>query len=143
VKALSFVVYGDPRPQGSKRAIVNRHTGKPAVIESGGAPLRTWRADIMAAARSEIAKAGEWSAFAGPLYVDMLFYLRRPKRPKAALPITRPDVDKLARAVMDALGAAGVFNDDAQVTTLYVGKRYSEPPRLAVNVREEPSGGGA
>lgn len=132
MRSLAFDVYGDAVPQGSKRAIVNRHTGKPAVIESGGARLRTWRADVVAAARQAMDGQGP---FEGPVTLFVVFYLHRPKRPKNELPIVRPDIDKLARGLIDALATAGVFLDDSQVTDLYVQKRYSnEPPRAYIAV---------
>lgn len=134
VRSLTFDVFGDAVPQGSKRAIVNRHTGKPAVIESGGARLRTWRSDVVAAARSAMSGQGP---FEGPVTLFVVFHLRRPKRPKNEVPIVRPDVDKLARGLLDALAAAGVFHDDAQVTDLSVRKRYSDEPRAYVAVSEE------
>lgn len=39
----------------------------------------------------------------------------------------RPDVDNLAKAVLDACTTAGVWKDDAQVTQLAVEKRWAEP----------------
>ena len=131
MRSLTFDVYGDAVPQGSKRAIVNRHTGKPAVIESGGARLRTWRSDVVAVAREAMNGGGP---FEGPVTLFVVFHMRRPKRPKNALPIVRPDADKMVRAILDALQAAGVFHDDAQVTDLSVKKRYADHPRAYVAV---------
>ena len=42
---ISLFVPGTPKPQGSKRRFVNKHTGKVAVVESAGAPLEYWRGD--------------------------------------------------------------------------------------------------
>ena len=39
----------------------------------------------------------------------------------------RPDIDKLARAILDALTDARVWPDDGQVVTMHVEKRYGEP----------------
>ena len=36
----------------------------------------------------------------------------------------RPDLDNLAKAVLDAMGDAGVFGDDAQVARLILSKRW-------------------
>lgn len=38
----------------------------------------------------------------------------------------RPDVDKLSRAVLDALSMAGIWGDDSQVTHLCATKRVAE-----------------
>ena len=45
---IRVFVPGTPKPQGSKRAIVNQHTGKASLIESS-AGVKTWRDDIRAA----------------------------------------------------------------------------------------------
>jgi Holliday junction resolvase RusA-like endonuclease len=43
-----------------------------------------------------------------PLTVYLHFWLPRPKKPKNKLPITRPDLDNLAKSVFDALnGCSG------------------------------------
>jgi Holliday junction resolvase RusA-like endonuclease len=47
----------------------------------------------------------------------------------------RPDLDKLVRAVLDALVGAGVIRDDAQVAELHASKRYGEWPGLIVVLR--------
>lgn len=39
----------------------------------------------------------------------------------------RPDADKLARAVLDAITESGTIRDDAQVVSLRVRKRYGQP----------------
>jgi hypothetical protein len=39
----------------------------------------------------------------------------------------RPDADKLARAVLDAITESGTIRDDAQVVSLQVRKRYGQP----------------
>ena len=45
----------------------------------------------------------------------------------------KPDLDNVAKAVLDALNAV-VYSDDVQVTRLLVTKQYSLEPRLVVNV---------
>ena len=69
--------------------------------------------------------------------MSLAFYFSRPKsvsykkRPDHTV---KPDIDKLIRAVLDAL--TGIFYaDDAQVDELYVTKMYGDPPRVEVEVR--------
>ena len=62
----------------------------------------------------------------GPVEVLLHFELARPKSARRLLPSTKPDLDKLARAVLDALTGV-VFKDDAQVVDLRVTKRYGTP----------------
>ena len=130
MRSMAFQVFGDPIPQGSKRAFVVKN--RAVVVDDNKAPLRSWRSAIVDAARAEL--NGD-APDLGPVRVTLMFFLRQPKRPKAPVPITKPDVDKLARAVLDGMTDAGVFRDDSQVTTLTVRKRYTtEAPHLRVFV---------
>jgi Holliday junction resolvase RusA-like endonuclease len=130
VRSLSFQVFGDPVPQGSKRAFVVKN--RPVVVDDNKATLRSWRSAVIDAARAGI--NGDAPEL-GPIRVTLMFFLRRPQRPKAGVPIVKPDIDKLARAVLDGMMDAGVFRDDSQVTTLTARKRYTtEAPCVLVFV---------
>lgn len=65
----------------------------------------------------------------GPATLEVVFYMERPatitvsKRPHPVLP---PDIDKLVRAVGDALSDARVWGDDSQVVKLVAFKRYAD-----------------
>jgi Holliday junction resolvase RusA-like endonuclease len=131
VRSLAFQVFGDPVPQGSKRAFVVKQRAV-VVVDTNKPSLRSWRSQIVDAARHEM--SGDTPEL-GAVRVTLMFFLRQPGRPKAGVPITRPDVDKLARAVLDGLTDAGVFRDDSQVTTLTARKRYTtEAPCVRVFV---------
>ena len=130
MRSLAFVVFGDPIAQGSKRAFVVKQ--RAVVVDDNRATLQSWRSEITSAARAEL--NGD-APDLGPIRVTMMFFLRQPKRPKASVPITKPDVDKLARAVLDGMTDAGVIRDDSQVTTLTARKRYTtDAPRVQVFV---------
>lgn len=47
----------------------------------------------------------------------------------------KPDVDNIAKAVMDGLTGVA-YNDDNQVALLLVSKEYAEEPRIEVTVRD-------
>ena len=131
---IKLRVYGMPAPQGSKKAYAVK--GRPVIVDDNPAPLRAWRSEVAAEAR--IAMGGP--PFGGAVEVACTFVLPRPlahystgknrgqvKSSAPLRPSTRPDVDKLARAVLDALtGIAWV--DDGQVADLYVGKVYQASP---------------
>lgn len=133
MRSLTFQVFGDPVPQGSKRAFVVKN--RAVVVDDNKATLRSWRSQIVDAARAEL--NGEGPEL-GPVRITLMFFLRRPQRPKAGVPIVKPDVDKLARAVLDGMTDAGVFRDDSQVTTLTARKRYTtEAPCVRVFVDQD------
>jgi len=125
---ISFTVHGVPVPQGSKRALVHRSTGRAVVIEQGGARHRDWRADIKAAASDAmyVSAGNRHVMFPGPVGVSVCFTVPKPKsapKTRRTWPGKRPDLDKLVRAVLDAI-TGEVIADDAQVVTLYCGKVY-------------------
>jgi crossover junction endodeoxyribonuclease RusA len=77
------------------------------------------------------------SLFDGPVRVRIVFNRSRPKskRKKAMYAATRPDIDKLARAVLDAMTGI-VFIDDAQVAGLIAEKRYADRASVEITVEE-------
>jgi Holliday junction resolvase RusA-like endonuclease len=50
------------------------------------------------------------------------------KRFKHAAHTPRPDLDKLTRAVFDALTIAGIVEDDSHITSAVIAKRYADSP---------------
>lgn len=109
--ALAVFVYGTPKPKGSKDYKGRRANGSAILAES--ANVAPWAAEVARVVR----EAGV--RIAGPVQVDLRFCLRRPQRARIDAPADRkPDVDKLARAVLDALTEAGAIEDDARVTDL-------------------------
>lgn len=137
---LSVFVPGKPAPQGSKRAIVNKG-GKVSMIESSKL-VKPWRADVRDTVSEHI---GPFYATAQPgvaVSVELNFVMPRPVSTpkKAALAhVKRPDIDKLARAVLDALSSAGVWVDDSQVTRLVASKRLAivgEKPGCHITVED-------
>lgn len=118
---IVFAVYGTPAPQGSKRAL-----GRGVMVESS-AKVAPWRADVRAAALA----AWPGPPMPGPLSVALVFTLPKPKsapKRRRAWPDKRPDIDKIVRSTLDALGSAGVYIDDAQVVRLYAEKAYAGDP---------------
>ena len=138
---MRFSVNGLPIAQGSKRVI-----GK-AVIESNQSRLKPWRQEV---AQMALAEMDGDLTYSGPVSVTVMFFLPRPRghygtgrnadklRDSApAAPAVKPDIDKLARSVLDALTGI-VFHDDSQVVTLTAHKVYAEYrnyPGATVEVR--------
>lgn len=123
---LSFTVEGEAKPQGSKRGFVTK-TGKVAMVEMAGTALKSWRESVASKARHE-ATQQNWVASSEPVAVMAIFYMKKPQKPKHVLPAVRPDLDKLVRALLDALTQAkNVWGDDSQVCVLQVSKMYGDP----------------
>lgn len=140
---VCFFVPGIPRPQGSKR-----YLGPGKVVESGAKRLAPWRADVRAAAEQALGDDGPGVLWDQPVKVQLIFWLPRPKahfgsgrnadkvKPSAPRwPAGRPDLDKLARAVLDAITGV-VIADDSTVVDLCLRKRYAHNggPRFGVSV---------
>lgn len=137
---IAFAVRGIPAPQGSKRLLpLNaRPGGRPIMVESSKR-VPKWRRAIADAARAalDLLSADEQRLATGSVLVDLAFRLPRPRshygtgRNAALLkssapirPTTKPDLDKLARACLDALTGV-LWVDDSQVVMLLVSKDYA------------------
>lgn len=138
---LSFTVLGKAEPQGSARAFLPKGWNRP-VITSDNPKNKGWRKTVALEAGVAMAEAGLSDLMAGPVELEIWFHLPRPKSLKGRedVPhVTRPDVDKLARSVADALTGV-VWKDDSQVFYLKARKMYANPgaePRAIVVVTEE------
>lgn len=118
--ARTFAVVGDPVPQGSKKYVGHRR-GKPVLVESAKG-LNAWRDAIVA--RYRLSRFAGHAPFEDGVDLHLIFTFRKPKG-KRREPSVRPDLDKLARAVCDALKTAGAYRDDGQVVCLHAVKRYA------------------
>ena len=129
----NLFVPGVPAAQGSKR-----HVGNGRMVEMSKR-LGPWRAAIAEA----IVEAG-WQRdpiLAGPVAVSLTFTMPRPKshygtgrnadrlKPNAPDWVSTAvgDIDKLCRAVLDAITEAGAWRDDSQVALLTAWRLYGEP----------------
>lgn len=136
---LNMTVYGEARPQGSKRAFVRN--GRAIVVNDCPA-TKSWRQEI--ATEAERLYADE--PYTGPVYLELHFVRPRPKGHygsgknasvlKAAAPqhpTTKPDTVKLARAVEDALTGI-VWRDDSQVVDHRLRKLFGDTHRTEIGV---------
>ncbi len=140
-----FTVYGRPQPQGSTRAFMPRGATFP-VLTSDNAKLKPWRQEVAGAALHAVCLARRNAGGRDrvvlfprglPVRVTIGFYLQKPKsaRQRDFLPTKKPDLDKLARGVLDALTGIA-FEDDSQVTQLVCGKNFDVPERAEIAVQQ-------
>jgi Holliday junction resolvase RusA-like endonuclease len=134
-KTILFFVAGTPIAQGSKTLMRNR------MIDSNP-KLQPWRNAVALEAR----RFGQ-NKITGPVRLSVSFMFERPKShlTKSGLakhaplqPIYKPDLDKLTRAVGDALSVnCHLLQDDSQITEINATKRYclgSEEPGALIQI---------
>lgn len=144
---IAFTVAGVPAPQGSK---TRTRWGGMREDNEATRPWRNavaWNAGQAMVVRDEMGEASRRPPLTGPLALTAAFYFPRPKSHfrtgkhagelKANAPewcATKPDTDKLLRAVGDAITGV-IVQDDAQLVHLTATKRYGTP-RAEIAVKE-------
>ena len=130
IEELSFFVAGRPAAQGSKK-----HVGNGRMVEMSKF-LPAWRKAVVDRA-VEVLAGREGFDRDEPIHCSLQFYIPRGKTVTRTFPTVPADVDKLERAVFDALTIAKVWVDDAQVVAGTRGKRYADecPPGVRITVR--------
>tara|TARA_Y100000590_G_scaffold8514_1_gene10678 strand:+ start:121 stop:594 length:474 start_codon:yes stop_codon:yes gene_type:complete len=133
----NFRAYGDPKGQPRPRAF--SMNGKVRMYDPGTA--EHWKGQVAEAAHDHLPAA----PYQGPLMLALVFYFKRPKahfrsngllKDNAPLWVEKkPDLDNMAKAVMDALTAMGMWGDDKQVVVVNMLKRYTvDDERAGVEV---------
>ena len=128
MNSINFEIVGDPVAQGRPRA-GKSFSGKTVLYDP--AKSRDFKHYVKLVASQH--KPQE--LITGPVHLEMTFYQPTPKKyhtkPKQALieaglllPVTKPDVDNLAKGVKDGLTKI-IWQDDSQVVSMMVRKLYS------------------
>lgn len=127
---FEFTAFGDPAPQGSKR-----YVGNGRFIEASS-KLKPWRSAVADAVFLEFVRSGDETPFTEPVVVEATFRMPKPKTVKRLWPSIAPDLDKLQRALGDAMSVdAGLIEDDALIVGWHSRKVYAEPRWAGVVVR--------
>lgn len=104
---------------------------KPVVVVYSPKEYAAWQKDAGAA----LGAVASPYFFEGPVLVELLVELPRPKTTKLTAP--KPDVDNFAKSVLDAITKDGRFwSDDTQVVTLYITKAWGLEGRIQVTIKE-------
>lgn len=133
---IELMIIGTPAPQGSK-------TRTRWGVREDNPHTKPWRATVAAEA------AEAWHGrplIEGPVELDAFFVLPRPKHHyrtgtnahllKESAPVwceTKPDADKLARAIGDALSGV-LLRDDKQIVMWTIRKVYGSPARCEIRI---------
>ena len=148
---VDFVVFGEAKPAGSKRGFVNPKNGRVMITDVTGQPGKDWRGDVQWEALKVLGRDGEREPWTGAVEMELMFYRTRPKshyrsgrnahlvRDAApAYPTVTPDIDKVERAILDALTGIA-YVDDRQVVGLHSRQRWTTgPSRCEITALELP-----
>ncbi len=134
----SACVWGPAQSQGSKTAFIHPHAkrpnGSPVVVitDANDKALKSWRQEVVdAMQRCKPPRPADTS-----VAVSVIVYVPRPRthyrtngelKPNAPqVPAAGRDIDKIARALLDAGQIAGWWVNDARVAELHVRRRYDD-----------------
>ncbi len=152
MQSIQFFTAGIPAPKGSHRALMLPGRPYPTVFADNPKSAKIWARAVSAAARTNAA-LNHWQVPQdSPLRVDLTFTFPRPKghfrigkyasllKPSAPpFMLTKPDVDKLTRLVLDALTGI-LWSDDSQVQTILASKFYATNGNSGVEITVEERG---
>lgn len=135
---LRLIILGDPKPKGRPRArVVQPKDGKAFVQVYTDEQTASWEETVAWQIRKQLLEwsldptvTGELSLpLEGRTSVDLRFNVNRPASApkKVVLPLKKPDVDNLAKGVLDAMTTMKLLKDDNIVTDLFVYKRFETP----------------
>lgn len=136
-----FFVAGIPKTKGSGRGIgfMRKHgpkAGKIGVaVVNDNKLTKFWEAMIHHEAQAIAPRSGVWAE--RPVALVVTFFLPRPKSRYArdpARPWKKPDLDKLLRAVKDALRGV-IYKDDAMVVEVLTKKFFSDRIGVEIDAR--------
>jgi len=127
---IRFFVPGIPIAKGNMRIFTNTK-GKPFMVDKRSASLSSWASEIKSAAMKAKATVSH-----DAVCLDMVFHMQRPKshyNRKGDIKesmidkphITRSDLDKMVRMVLDSLTGIA-YADDSQVCYLDAEKSYAD-----------------
>jgi crossover junction endodeoxyribonuclease RusA len=126
---FTISVTGDPASQGS-HAIMNGR-----IVQVNSKKHKAWRKAIVQACIESL--PADWVPLDEPVELIVNFYMSKPASVKRSLPSVAPDLDKLIRAVGDALAIAGVYADDSRIVRISARKLYAQgiEPGATIEVR--------
>lgn len=128
---MMIKIYGMPAPKGSMKCVGQRGRRRHVVVPDDPPGLEKWHRKIMKAGKLAVEK---YEPMSGPIAVALTFTFDRPAsttvtgRPWPVTRVDGRDVDKLARAVLDALDDAGLYGDDSQIVTVTSTKTFPDTP---------------
>ena len=148
MRTLTFKVYGEPKGQPRPRAFARKMGAVHVARFYDSDVADAWKGAVQSALL-DAANASRWEYTLGPVFVEIVFAMPRPKSHrgakglKASAPnyhVGKPDVDNLAKLVLDQITRnTRIWRDDSQVVVLAVKKAWavSEGHGCAVRISKE------
>lgn len=124
---------GKATPQGSKTGFVIN--GK-AILVDASTGNKAWREIV----KSTIKSHKDYIRMPGPVNVALTFYMQKAKSNKTTHMAQKPDVDKLARSVLDGISDSELIEDDQRVIYLTARKQWADEntnPGVLITVWQE------
>ena len=136
------VVIRGPVPKATHQSnlrVLRTKGGRWFVGKTSTSPVLRWMRKIREAASDPISRPN--APLSGALAVLIEFTFERPKSRQrkglgTTLKVCKPDLDNAAKAVLDAIGEAGWWVDDAQVAVLILVKKEAPEGSIVVRVSE-------
>jgi hypothetical protein len=123
---MQLWIPGTPKPQGSKRAFINKGTGRINMVEADKG-LAAWRDEIKNQVYLNWIREGMRS-FNEPVSIRVDFFMPKPKTVDRWWPRVY-DLDKMCRAVGDGLSvSSGAISDDNLILEWHARKFYAVSP---------------
>jgi Holliday junction resolvase RusA-like endonuclease len=135
-ETIAFMVLGEPTPEGSTRAFYIKKLERTVTTHQNKRGLQAWRNRVATEAQRAL-EGREWTSDGVSAYsITVDFVMSRPNsvpEHRRIRPTVKPDIDKLIRAVADALTGI-LFLDDCQVTSMVVNKGYNDARRTGAYI---------
>jgi Holliday junction resolvase RusA-like endonuclease len=129
---IEFTVYGEPKGK-SRPRFGNGHTYTPKTTTE-------YEKTVLAAYMDKYHTLMLKSEICVQIRAYMGIPKSTPKKRRAEMlgkgVLKKPDVDNIAKIILDALNGVA-YEDDKQITRLDIEKRYSDTPRVEVQIREK------
>lgn len=131
---LRIIAHGTPASQGSKKGFIR---DKKVVLVEMDDELPAWRAAVKAAAK--LAAGPSWAALDCAVKISGEIRIRKPRTTKFRdHPAGPKDLDKMQRAIGDALESAGILTNDARIVHWNIRKVWAtNTPGLDITITKE------
>lgn len=130
---IRFTVYGVAAGKGSATSFFSAKQGR--TFTHSPKSTQSWERLVRVIAQEHVPAGG---LVDGPVEMGLRFFLPKPKsapKRRRTWPDRKPDLDKLVRAVLDALTGV-IYTDDARVVRFEeLSKDYGDPPRVEIVIR--------